>query len=83
MDKPKKDLDYYLSLPYSILLVPEGDGGWFAQIPELPGCMTFGDTQAEVLELIEDAKHLWLSHSLEEGDPIPEPQRMAQPIARS
>lgn len=76
--KTEKDINYYISLPYSILLIPEEDGGWFAKIPELPGCMTFGDTQAEVLELIEDAKRLWLTHSLEAGDPIPEPQTMVK-----
>lgn len=57
IERPKvKDLDYYLSLPYSILLIPSEGGGWFAEVPELKGCMTFGDTQAEILELIEDAK---------------------------
>ena len=69
-----KDLNYYLHLPYSILLVPEEDGGWFAKVPELPGCMTYGETQAEALELIADAKKLWLESCLENGDPIPEPE---------
>lgn len=68
-----KDLEYYMALPYSILLVPDEEGGWFAKVPELPGCMTFGETQAEVLELIEDAKRAWISTNLEDGDPIPEP----------
>lgn len=68
-----KDLTYYLALPYSILLIPEEDGGWFVKIPELPGCMSFGDTQQEALEMIEDAKQLWLESSLEHGDLIPEP----------
>ena len=71
--KKSKDLEYYLALPYSILLVPDEDG-WYAEIPELPGCMTAGDTKEEVLELIEDAKQSWLIVSLEHGDPIPEPE---------
>ncbi len=69
-----KDLDYYLSLPYSILLTPDEEGGWLAEIPELPGCITFGDTQAEALDMIEDAKRTWLIGSLEAGDSIPEPE---------
>lgn len=72
--KNPKNLDYYMSLPYSIVLTPSEQGGWLAKIAELPGCTTFGDTQEEVLELIEDAKFAWLAHSLEEGDPIPEPE---------
>lgn len=80
MENPNKDLSYYIALPYSILLIPEEDGGWFAEIPELPGCMTFGDTKEEVLELIEDAKLTWISGSLEAGDPIPEPHMRAKEI---
>lgn len=70
----EKNLEYYMALPYSIVLTPSADGGWLAKIMELPGCMTFGDTQEEVLELIEDAKLTWIAHSLEMGDLIPEPQ---------
>lgn len=70
----EKKLDYYMALPYSILLKPDGEGGWFAKILELPGCMTFGDTQHEVLEMIEDAKLTWISGNLELGEAIPEPK---------
>jgi predicted RNase H-like HicB family nuclease len=35
--------------------------------------MTYGDTQAEVLDLIEDAKRLWITHNLAEGRAIPSP----------
>lgn len=71
----EKDLNYYLLLPYSILLTPDTeDGGWLAEIPDLPGCMTFGDTKEEALEMIEDAKITWIEGSLEAGDPIPEPE---------
>ena len=68
-----KDLNYYLSLPYPIELIPDEDGYWFAQIPLLPGCMTQGASRNEVLEMLDEAKELWLETSLEEGIPIPEP----------
>jgi antitoxin HicB len=72
--KMNKDLAYYMSLPYKIVLTPDYEGeGWLAEIPELPGCMTSGDSQEEVLALIEEAKELWLEHNLAEGRPIPEP----------
>jgi antitoxin HicB len=77
MKTPTKDLAYYLALPYRILLTPlrqEDGGGWFVEIPELPGCMSDGETQQEALENIEDAKKLWLDSSLAHGDPIPEPE---------
>lgn len=69
----KKDLQYYLNLNWTICLQPYGDGSYFAQIKELRGCMTEGDTLEETLEMIEDAKKCWLEISLEEGLPIPEP----------
>lgn len=67
-----KTIDYYMSLPYAIEIVPD-EGAWFAQIKELPGCMTEVDEWDEILPAIEDAKRLWLEVSLEHGDPIPEP----------
>ncbi|HLA41871.1 MAG TPA: type II toxin-antitoxin system HicB family antitoxin [Aggregatilineales bacterium] len=76
MQTPTKDIDYYMSLPYSILLTPiseEDGGGWLAEIPQLPGCMSDGETQQEALNMIEDARRLCLESSLAHGDPIPEP----------
>jgi predicted RNase H-like HicB family nuclease len=70
------DVEYYMLFPYSILLIPEEDGSWFAKVPELPGCMTYGDTQAEAPEMIEDAKRLWIIHNLAEGRTIPYPTVM-------
>ena len=72
-----KNLEYYMSLPYSVLLTPlsaENGGGWFAQIPALPGCMSDGETQLEALEMIEDAKRGWIESALKHNDPIPEPE---------
>ena len=70
----QKTLDYYLSLPYPIVLIPDEDGFWFAEIPLLPGCMTQGASREEALEMIDEARTLWLRASLEDGDPIPEPE---------
>lgn len=47
----KKDLVYYLSLPYPIELIPDEDGTWFAHIPLLKGCMTQGDNRRKHLSL--------------------------------
>ncbi len=67
-----KTLDDYMALRYRIVLVPEEDG-WGALIPELPGCVGGGDTIAEALEMLEDAKRGWFLSALDHGDPIPEP----------
>lgn len=69
----EKTLEYYLSLPYTIEIIPD-DGAWFVQIKELPGCMTEVDTWDEIKPAIEEAKYLWLELAVERGREIPEPQ---------
>jgi antitoxin HicB len=67
------DLDYYLSLPYTIQLTPDKNGVWFASIPLLKGCMTQGDSREDALLMLDEAKMLWLETALDEGIAIPEP----------
>jgi len=69
-----KTLEYYMNLPYQLVLVPDVDeGGYAAYFPHLRGCLTCGDTMAEVCALAIDAKREWLSAALEDGAVIPEP----------
>jgi antitoxin HicB len=63
----------YMAMPYRIELVPDPHG-WFVRMPELPGCMSQGDTQEEALVMIRDAQQLWLHGALEDGWTIPEPR---------
>jgi predicted RNase H-like HicB family nuclease len=67
-----KDLAYYMKVRYRIELIPEVDG-WGAIIHDLPGCVGAGDTIAEALAMLEDAKSGWFTSALKHGDPIPEP----------
>jgi antitoxin HicB len=69
-----KNLEYYLSLPYTIELTPDTDGYWFAEIPLLEGCVTNGESREDALVMIDDAKRAWLETALELGLPIPEPE---------
>lgn len=71
-----KTLDHYMSLPYTIEIIPD-EGAWFVRVKELKGCMTEADGWDEILPMIEDAKRLWLEVALEHGDPIPEPAGIA------
>lgn len=74
----EKNLEYYLSLPYTIEVIPnqdeDGQVTLFARVVELPGCMTEADDFTELGEMIEDAKISWLETALEDGQPIPEPK---------
>jgi len=70
-----KTIDYYMSLPYAVIVIPDSEeGGYFAKVQELPGCMTQAETWEEVHIMIKDAMQLWLESAIEFGDPIPEPQ---------
>jgi predicted RNase H-like HicB family nuclease len=69
-----KNLEYYLSLRYQIVLTPEEDG-WSATIPDLPGCIGAGDDIADTLIMVEDARRSWIEASLLRGLDIPEPSQ--------
>ena len=53
-------LDYFLSLKYPISIYPEDAEGYTAMIPDLPGCITQGETLEEVVMNIEEARQLWI-----------------------
>ena len=69
-----KTLEYYMSLPYKIEIIPDvEEGGFGASYPELPGCITCSDTFEGILKNAEDAKREWIQAALESGLTIPEP----------
>ena len=69
-----KDLNYYMSLPYSITVIPDlRSGGYVAKVNELPGCVTQAESLPELLNMIEDTKRCWIDGALEDGIEIPEP----------
>ena len=71
----KKSLEYYLSLPYRIVIVPDvEEGGYTAWYPELPGCLTCSETMEGIVVNAEEAKKAWLEAALEEGIDIVEPK---------
>ena len=73
----EKNLDYYLSLPYRMEVIPDTkEGGYAFRCPELPGCITCAETVEDGLHMVEDAKREWLSACLEDGTTIPEPDAM-------
>ncbi|MBZ0289630.1 MAG: type II toxin-antitoxin system HicB family antitoxin [Anaerolineae bacterium] len=69
-----KTLEHYLSLPYTIEIIPDTEsGGYVARVKELRGCITQADTWDDLLKMIDEAKEGWLEVALEYGHPIPEP----------
>lgn len=68
-----KNIDYYMKLPYQIIIKPSNEGGYIAYIQELEGCITQAETLPEIASMIEDAKQCWLESAIEDNIEIPEP----------
>lgn len=65
----------YLKLPYKIEIVPDTEEtGYVVSCPELPGCISCGETIEDAVRNIEDAKKEWLKAALKEGILINEPE---------
>ncbi len=59
------------------IIHPAEEGGFWAEVPALPGCITEGDTMDEVTANLKDAIEGWLEvanrrHTVELGDRVVE-----------
>lgn len=61
--------------PYRKVISGDAEEGFLIEVPDLPGCMTAGETVAEAVEMLQEAMQLWLMAHLEDGLPIPEPSQ--------
>jgi antitoxin HicB len=73
-----RTVEEYLELPYRISLLhdedEDGNAGWVAEVDELPGCLSQGETPDEAVANVRDAMEGWISVALEDGQRIPEPR---------
>jgi antitoxin HicB len=61
---------------YAILIEPlsaEDGGGFLASVPDLPGCMSDGETREEAARNVEDAIFCWMDAARKMGREIPAP----------
>ena len=60
---------------YEIILYwSDEDQVFIAEVPELPGCMAHGGTQASALKNANEAVQLWIDTARELGDSVPKPK---------
>jgi antitoxin HicB len=64
-------------LDYAVLIEPlleEDGGGFVATVPDLPGCMSDGETREEAARNVEDAIRCWLEEARAVGRAVPPPR---------
>ena len=55
-------------------------GGFLIVFPDLPGCMSDGETETEAVANGRDAFETWISAMKDEGKAIPKPLYRADPV---
>ena len=74
INTPIKTIEYYMSLPYRMEIIPDQDeGGYTVKFPDLPGCLTCSDSLENLLASALDAKKAWFEAAIDEGISIAEP----------
>ena len=56
-----------------LVIVEQGDSGFGAYVPDVPGCIVVGETRDEVLDLIHEAIELHIEGLRDDGMPVPSP----------
>jgi predicted RNase H-like HicB family nuclease len=58
-------------LNYRVLLRKEPEGGYTVTVPSLTGCVTYGDTIEEAIDMAKEAIELFIESLKEHGEEIP------------
>ena len=74
MSSRVRDVAAYLNAPYIRMLIPDTEeGGFVAEVLELPGCISEGDTPEEAYRNLKEAMEGWIATAIDHNQPIPEP----------
>lgn len=63
-------------LEYPIVVEPlpiDEGGGFLATVPDLPGCMSDGDTPEQAVSNVQDAIAAWIEAARDLGHTVPKP----------
>ena len=67
-------MKYYLEQSYPMTIYPDDQGGYVAEIKDLPGCITQAETLKEAYSAIDVARQLWIGLAYKDGIEIPLPR---------
>jgi predicted RNase H-like HicB family nuclease len=72
-----------MKLEYAVRIERLADvdgGGYLATVPDLPGCISDGETPEEALKNVQEAIESWVEAAKEWNEDIPKP---SPPLARA
>jgi len=64
-------------MDYTVVIERAADGSYSAYVPDLPGCVSCGDTLEEVRSMIREAVELHLDSLRSHGEAVPPPTTTA------
>ena len=69
-----KGLDFYMALPYTIILRRDAEGDMVAEVKELEGCIAHGRDASEALEILKEFQQAWIERRIATGQEVPQPE---------
>lgn len=66
---------------YAIEVEQEVDGRWIAEVPDLPGVMTYGSSRDEAVRKAQALSLHVLAERLENGEPLPQVENVFSIVA--
>ncbi|MBI4579596.1 MAG: type II toxin-antitoxin system HicB family antitoxin [Planctomycetes bacterium] len=67
-------------MDYVVVIEKASDGSYSAYVPDLPGCVSCGDTRDEARRLIAEAVDLHIDSLRRHGEPVPPPAATADVV---
>ena len=64
-------------MEYLVVIEKAGDGSHSSYVPDLPGCVSCGETAEEARTLIQEAIRLHIDSLRRHREPVPEPRAIA------
>jgi antitoxin HicB len=59
-------------LTYRVLLNKEPEGGYTVTVPSLPGCITYGKSIENAIDMAKEAIELYIESLIAHGEPVPD-----------
>lgn len=67
-------------MDYTVVIEPADDGSFGVYVPDLPGCVSCGDTPGEALDSIREAVQGHIATLREFGEPVPQARSIASTV---